>query len=764
MSTDKSVSSVPPLTESAAESATENITESITESITEGEKPALFLKFDASLVAPNYMGIFMETGGSIDAMAARWQTDLSLSGSDVATAITFHDQHTTEVSLELSSKQYDVIGKHEVCLPSEMRLNGMTQRMCAAINGTIVHSLSGETSEFLFNIFQSGTHYQMGMTYKTFLSHASTLAVSNVRLVAVDEEGNEVRYKPHFEQMPDNRKQILEGAAKLTEQYVKAGFSTRQQVVYPASPMLHKTVFSEIVGVDGRGYNLLHAIMDRDAYVSLETLNALYEAAIACECCQDKNEIQTFLSATNAPGLQAAMEARTVASATSLIVNVLMSYRADGRNVVSSKGAAFESVENWNASVPRSCLEANDCDGLALLAVSLIRTALKLTPDQLNDPKYMYLRSVRNAVFPHYQLGLSVIGASAAEANSADANHSKVAGHAITVLIPSLSLLRAMAKVVAKQVGKDGPVMFPEVLIGEVNKARFNALYPAATLDLLPQNEKDLLKNWNTAQHEFTQLASFAIEGTTPASPVLYISNPERRTQSEKNANLDKQVFSKSAPNVFRSIKVLHVGGSANGSTHVFYSDLVELTLPPDSPLWTDQTLRSMTAAATQYLLTTDLEAADMTKCGCTPRQLVMEEYGAFPIVRVNEQLGYVLDTATSVAKLDVVPPRPREPLQLSEYQSKTLAESMQYVAELEDMLAKRTQANEVMEHHHCVAYVCAMNTLVHNPTGVKQFVETLKRVAVSGVVDKRVIPGLARDTDGNEVGLFLHLDVYCPV
>ena len=55
-----------------------------------------------------------------------------------------------------------------------------------------------------------------------------------------------------------------------------------------------------------------------------------------------------------------------------------------------------------------------------------------------------------------------------------------------------------------------------------------------------------------------------------------------------------------------------------------------------------------------------------------------------------------------------------------------------------------------------------AFNTLVHNPEGVGQFVETMRRVAVSGVVDKRIIPGLAHDADHNEVGLFLHLDVYC--
>lgn len=728
------------------------------------KKDDLFLRFDASLKAPSYMSVFMETGGKIDAMAARWQSDFSVTGSKTSTPVTFMDKRTIPISLKMPDENYEFIGNGKVRIPTEMRLNGMTQRMCAAINGTLVHSLSGETSDFLYHVFQGGSHFQMGMTYKTFLAHASTLAVSNARLVSLDEEGNEIRYKPKFKKMSDERKKVLDAAGQITEQYVKAGYSTRQQVVYKPSPMLHKTVFSEIVGTNGRGYSLLHSIMDREAYVSLETLNSLYEAAVACDCCQEKNEIQSFLSSTNNPGLQAAMEARTVASATSLIVNVLMSYRADGRNAVSPMGAAFMSVENWNNSVPRSAIESNDCDGLALLAVSLIRSTLKLTQEQLDDPKYNYLRAVRNVVFPHYQLAISVIGASAAEANSADGDHKSIAGHAITVLIPTLSFLRALSKTVDKQVGSDGPLMFAENAQEIVNTTRFVALFPKETMDQLPGNEKELLKSWNSAKHEFTQLQALAIEGTTPASSVMYASNPERRTQAAKSADLDKKVFAMSAPNVFRSIKVLHVGGSSNGSTHVFYSDLVEVTFAPDNPLYKSEKLRAINAAATQYVLTTDIDGDEITSAGCTPRQMVMEEYGAFPLIRIGKDVAEVLDMAAVVSKMDIMPPRQKESLQLTEFQSKTFAESMKHIEELEAMLASKRATTQVKDNHHCVAYICAFNTLVHNPAGVKQFVDTLKRVAVSGVVDKRVIPGLARDVGGNEVGMFLHLDVYCPV
>lgn len=725
-------------------------------------KTKVFFRCDASINAPNYMDVFMEAGGQINAMAARWQSDFSLSGSKLSSPLRFEKRKTSALSIEIPEGNYEFDGKRGIKLPSNLRLNAMSQRMCAAINGTLATSLSAESSDFLYHILNGGSHYQMGMVYKTFVAHASSLAVSNARIVSVGEDGKEIQYKPKFKKMEEQPQKILEAAAAISEEYVKSGYGVRQAVIYEPSPMLHKTVFSEVVGINGRGYSLLHTIMDREGFMSLETLNSLYEAAIACDCCQDKADIEAFRSATDRPGLTAAMEARTVASATSLIVNVLMSYRADGRNIVTPQGASFAAVENWNNSVPRSCIETNDCDGLALLAIAMIRSTLKLTSEQLDDPKYEYLRSVRNVIFPHYQLALSVIGATAAEANSADSGHKSIAGHAITVLIPTMSFLRSLSKTVDKQIGQGGPIQYPADQHDNITKARFDALYPSEVVNQLPTNEKSLLSNWETAQHELTQLQALAIEGTTPASPILYTKNPDRRAQATKEAEKDKRVFSMAAPNVFRSIKVLHVGGSASGSTHVFYSDLVELTFAPDSPLYTNSVLRNKNAAASQYVLTTHLEDDFIGKAGCTPRHLVMEEYGAFPLVNLNAPVAHVIDVASSLSKMDIVPPRESKPLQLDAYQSKTLAESMEHIKELESVLSERTASNPVRDNHHCVAYVCAFNTLVHNPTGVKQFVDTMKRVAVSGVVDKRVIPGLAHDSDHNEVGMFLHLDVYC--
>lgn len=730
----------------------------------EDGRSSLKLRFDASVKSPPFTQIFMETGGQIESMALRWESDMSLTGSKTSTVVRFKEVETVPVSIDvpLDRVLFDIEGKARI--PPDMRINVMTQRMAAAINGTLATSLSGESSDHLFNALSAHGHYQMGQHYKSFRSFSAVMAISNVRLVMVDTDGDETRVQWKLKKADDETSKKLQAAAKLVEEYVRAGYAMRQALVYKPAPMLHKTVYSEVVGIDSQGYNLLHNITNREAYLSLETLNKLYEMAVSCELSQDSREINKFLSFTDRPGLVAAMNAGTIASATSLIVNILMSYRADGVNIVTPNGSGFAPVENWNASVPRSALEVNDCDGLTMLAIALIKSTLKLTPEQLGNKEYKYLRAVRNAIFPHYQLALSVIGASAAEATSADETHAAVAGHAITVLVPTMSFLRALSKTTEKRAGKDGPFVCPPHLVNAVNDARFAALYPLSTRDELPSNENDLLANWGTAQHEFTQLKAFAIEGTTPASSNLYLVNPERRESARKQAELDKKVFASASPNVFRSIKVMHVGGSSAASTHTFYSELVELTFDNEFPLYVSAELRQMGLAASQFVLTPVSREDEITEAGVSPQKLVMEEYGAVPLVKLNTIASTVLDDASRVAKLDIVPPREVGPTQLDEFQSESLEKSMRHVNDLQAFLSELAKKNEIGENHHCVAYICAFNTLVHNPDAVEEFLKTVKTVAVSGVVDMKVIPGLATNHKGEDVGVFVHVDIYAPV
>lgn len=727
------------------------------------EMPPLFIHFNVSESSPDYTGMFMENGGKMDAMAVAWQCDFAVSGSKNSTHVALKRNKTTAVKLEIPPGMFSMGGDGVVLLPSDFRLNVMTQRIVASINGTLVHSLAGESSAYLYDILSGGAHFQMGLTYKTFKGNSSTLAVSGVRITSMQEGtvGTVVYHQCQFERESEGVRASLATAAAISELYVKRAWGVRQDVVYKPSPTLSKTVYSEIVGVDARGYNLLHSIMDRQAYMKLETLNALFEAAIGCDLSCSEEMVRLFIEETSKPGLGAAKHALTVANATNLIVNVLMSYRADGLSVVLPNGVQFAPVENWNASVPRSCLESNDCDGLSLLAIALIRTATGLETSDLES--YTYLKSVRNVVFPHYQVALAVLGATAAEATSADDTHSTIAGHAIAVLVPTVSFLRALERNSGKSIGKLAPGSTNPDTGSGVTDDHLLAFFPEDTLRQIPEDEQILLSSWQSAKDEFKELAMLSIEGTTPADSTLYLPVIAKRHEAMKKAALDRQIFELAAPNALRSLKRLYGGPSGH---HIFYSSLLELTFAPDFPLWTSDTLRKSNSAATQFVLYNDIESPEITSAGASPMELVMEKYGAFPLVSVGTDAARVLDEAARKAKMDVMPPRVPGPILLDAYQCQSLESSMQHIEKLSLHLQSVTQQwacdnGENLEGQHCVAYVCAFNTLVHNPHAVSQFCEKLKSIATQGVLDKTAIPGLARDITGKELGLFLSINVY---
>lgn len=697
----------------------------------------------------------METGGQLDSVAIRWESDFSVTGSKHSSVVTFPYTKTVPVTIEIVNDSYTIDNEENVVLPANFRINVATYRMVCAINGPPATSLSGEAYCYLYNALSSGMHYQLGMSYKSYKAHTATLAISNVRVVSTDSNGRLTKRRCCFKEASSEDKDISDVAATVSKKYVENGWNMRQQVVYAPSPMLHKTVFVDNASV--LGYSMLHSILDRKAYVTLDTLNTLFETAIACDCCQDKADIQNFKSSADRPGLAAAKEATTIANATSLIVNVLMSYRADGANVMLPAGAGFICAENWNSAVPRSCLEANDCDGVATLAVTILRTAVDAGPDDLQQ--YEYLKYVRNVIHPYYQPALSVIGATASEGTSADGSNLCVAGHAVAVLVPTMSLLRALARTAGKGIGeagaKDTQTMDKHNLVAS---HRFGALFDGDATKNLPTSEQILLADWPTAMHEFKQVPFLAIEGTTPTSSTLYVENPVRRFETYKEAQKDKQVFGRASPNVFRSVKRLYAGF---GISHTFYSSFVEITFAPDFPLYTYPQLRSLDSAATQYLLYSDIEADNISAAGASPAQLVLEKYGALPLLSMGVAAANALDAVAATTKQNVIPPRVPGPVKLNSFQSESLAASMKHIEDLEALLAAKPVSTE---GNHCVAYICAFNTLVHSPGAVKQFVETIDKVASSGIVDKTIVPGLAWDDKGNDVGLFLHIDIYAPV
>ena len=742
----------------------------------------LFLCFAASQNEPDYTGIFLTAGGQLNAAASPWDTDFSVSGSKETSVASLCNNKLTEIKVEIPKEMFTVQEKMDtsgnnvkmVVLPVSIRLNACTSRIGTAINGTIVSTVSGQGSEYLCQILKPGkTHSQMGLVYSSWAEHAASIGISEARVVMTGADGD-TEQNVFFEAQSEQTTDALASAAKIVNAYVQTAWSIREQLVYTPSPALTKTVFKEVVGVDAQGYSLVHDIVTRGAPMALETLEQMFEACIKARLEYDDKNIEAyeqFINYTNKQSYYAACEgAHIVASATSLLVSYLVAYRVDGRNCASATGTSdFSAAESWLRQTTRSCIEANDCDGSALLAVGVLNAAMNMSKEQ--EAKHKHLACIKNTLCPHYSVGICIVGASAAEATSADGEHTAVAGHAIALAVPNLHLLRALEKASEMELGETKTCVVKEGAREGAAEARFRALFPSNVVGGMSDYDKKHLTSWKVARDisMFSSLEPLAIEGTTPASSVLYVPNAKERRDAENDVAKDDVALGKASPNAFRSLKRLHVGGSCSGSTHRFYRDMVEITFPRTFPLWKDEKLRELSLAATQYLFCRNQATKAITTVGATPKDLQMQEFMALPLViGIGKTNAEILDYASVVAEKDVIPPRPPGPLVLNDYQKKCFEESCQHLDDLDAhflALGFPESANEDDEKDaHCVHYVPAFSTLVHNPAATEHFCKTMKAIASHGICSNHLINGMAVDSDGIECGCFVSIAAYIPV
>ena len=752
--------------------------------------PELFLKFYASQQEPDFLGLFLENGGSIGAAATTWQTDFSLTASDNAVFQKLNRVTADEVAIPIpkvdheGKPMYNVTG-NTVHLAPSIRLNMSTSRMGSAINGTLVSSIAGQGSEFLYYLIKDGVkHSQVGLVYASWLQHAASVGMSQMRIVSMDTDGKETDpYTIQFIRSNEYQKQVDDSmsASQMIEGYAEGAWKARQVISYTPSPMLTKSVFKDPVGIAGKGYALLHDIVERNQPYSLETLDDLYGQAIKTvfydSVAEVDNSIENMIADTKSKGSVAAKTyGQTVASATSLVVNYLIAYRSDGRNLVTVNGIDFAGAESWLRQTQRSPVDANDCDGSALMGVGLLNEICdeKRTSDT-DIKKYKYLNAVRNTVDPYYQVGLAVVGATAAEATSAG-EESTVAGHAIALMLPTMSVLRSMEKASKMTIGAGGGksrlMKLDDVPI--MANARFDAIFQQNTKDKLPEEEKRHLETWSSAQNFMIgEIDALAIEGTTPASSTLYNRDSANREAQTKYVKRQEKAMAKVSPNVMRSLKVLHVGGSASGSTHRFYRDVVEITFPRPHALWSDSTIRDKNAAASQYVMCRHIKDDNnhIREAGATPKDIQLEEYLLVPLISVTKEASVTLDTASRIAEADVVAPRPRTAMELTPAQAKTYEMSLKELRDLKDHLSTKNKQSDVSyddDDGVTTTHIVALSTLVHNPMGIAQFCKSIKRSATGGAIrgmdEADKIRGLVKVSDDADMGYFVTVSVKIPV
>lgn len=773
------------------------------------------LDFSATQSQPDYAKLFLATGGSISAAAAAAETDFSLTGGRESTHAQLEQAVPTRLRVPLPDGSFSRVvapdGTPVIVLDAHYKVNASTQRIGAAINGTLAHTNAGTGSVYLLDVLRAGAvsaPFQVPLIYGTLASHSATVGIADAKIVD-DATGDPVDV--HFTKDVQSD-EIMGAAEQAVDAYAQSAWKLREKrVIFPPSPTLTKTVAKVAVGVNEKGYDAVHNVVGRPFPFGLKALNSLLASSIGLEFGFGGDELREFLEKTAKPGIEAARTMHAVASACSTAANYLVSYRADGRTTMGPTGSLFTAVESWLQSGPRTPCDANDCDGSALLAVSMLASCEHASEEDLE--LYPFVRAVKHAVSPYYTYGVGVVGAASAEASNADGEKTSggVAGHAIAMAVPTLSLLAALHRAELADGGETSASAFTGgtgILRGanatnnssahawRVHHARITSVFTPEVRDSLPAHERaafsavlatpaSLGKEHAITFSSLEKLPPFGMEGTTPASPVLYLPDADARAATEHASARDANAFELAAPNIGRGIKMLHVGGGDRDNPHRFYTSLVEYSLSGTHPLYKHEGLRALGKAASQFVFArkaskglvsstrvimeepeaTGASAAEDTvksvEAGVTPKQLVENDFVAIPLASVDVEVASLIDFGTDRAAADVIPPRTevgKGGMRLSEAQSVALARSLTALETLNSDDGEREHVG------HAVAYLLSFNSLVSNPVAVEHFVERVSSVAKASLIDQTIVSDLASHADGTDAGVFVVVSAVMPV
>ena len=610
----------------------------------------LYIEFDATQSEVKTDEIFMSTGGQLADASARGFTDFALSGSEEAVNVMLSDRYLTVVRLPLGKGIATATpGKaNMIDLCHRSKLLACTSCEGAAINGSVVSSISGQGAEYLANVCRHAStgHAAIPLCYGDWKAHTAVISMSNMRIVG--ESGK--RYSINF--VDRGKGTELAKAEKLVGEYANEAWKRRTDgngLKYAASPTLTKAVAKQPAGVNASGYVLVHDAIDMKLPYSHATLESMLKNAIELEHGCDPEEIEKFKEKTKMPGRKAAECARSLASGLSMLAATLVNYRADGRTVITPSGCKAVAAESWLRMAPRSVNESNDCDGSAILIKSICSSIFAAPANVLET--HTYMNACRN-ILTHYTIGVSVLGACAGEASDLDGTrHKQIAGHAAAMMVPTMSLLIALEK------GAEGKVCDEAVVSAadrsKLASARFEAVFNAETLAGMTLSEQACHETYELAKSEYEKqpLEVLVAEGTTPASASICVSG-ERLAKARTNAHLDAKAFTKVGSTIGRSIKILYAGGRHEG--HQFYSDFVEFNVDRHSPLWTDPTVRGLGHAATQFVFAqppSRAHAHNITVAGATPEQLASGTFAAVPLVPVAGHTAAALDVGSAMAE-----------------------------------------------------------------------------------------------------------------
>ena len=700
-------------------------------------------------------------------------------------------------------------------LSDRARLNMTNSRVGASINGSLVTTLAGQASIALKDVFSEPQELgdvlavndsgakpaseaatgaspvaamaqiqgdllkktkvlvpmnfeSIPLKYSNWECHQSVVSVHEPKVFRVCEDGT--RSGPISIAFV-NDKALDTQLAKvepLLQGVYDAAWETTKKVVFKASPNLTKSVMNVPSGYNASGYSPAAAVNDTPPGYTDATLEAIVKACLSAECSDEEMEdIRTRLSI---PDASAALEFSDVmANAMSAFSAYSMPYRVDGAPTIEPMGLKMIEAESWRAEPIRSILQADDCDGSACSAISVVTRAAAIASDPVLSKEYPHMAALGNSLGAHFVFGTCVLAANAGHADAANEHEQKIAGHAIALAIPKVHFLAALDR--GARGNLEGVPVVEVEKREEAAAARFAALYDDDLLSRMALAGEDVAAFANTESLVASAYGNVAngfqplsMEGTTLASSCMYTHDLDTRKARQQSYARDKAVATALAPNVTRTHKTLDAGESGS---HAFYNSMVEISLSMRHPLFTSAPLRSLGLASPHYRFARPREDQPIQVAGASPEDLALGGWSVVPLWRSGAAEAAVLDVAHAEAASNVVPMR-GTPLTLQPPQLESLNASMALLEALNEVLSKRADSPEA-EATHGSRHLISAAALIGNPEAVKAFAKTVATNEgitgeVKGLGDDKIVPGVAVDADGTDVGRFVVVELRVPI
>tara|TARA_B110000858_G_scaffold197581_1_gene259776 strand:+ start:1929 stop:4262 length:2334 start_codon:yes stop_codon:yes gene_type:complete len=755
--------------------------------------PRHFLRLSVQKSEVDLAKQFLDKGGTLGGAAARGNTSFSISHSEKHDTFLITEANQT-IDLQLSDKLIetstvlyheevdvgmrigDKIGPH-VLISDRTRMNVVSTRMGSAINGTLISTMAGTASVPLESLFETVNveevatgafgkvarpnvaFTQIPLRYPNWDAINATLGVCSPQIVRVAADGTETEMSAIFF-TPDKMATRMAKVQPLLKSIYDRAWQMTKDTVFKPEPNLHKSVMSERdSGFDMSGYSLAAAANDTPPPILPEVAELLLSSAFSQEMPGDEHI--RMLSDLSIPSLAAtARWGGSIATALSAIAAYSMPYRVDGTPRVTPTGLEMVQSEAWPFNATVGFLQkADDCENAAATSGQFINQSSELKGSGVDMSAFPNMNAVANSLGAHYIHGMTVLAANAGHADAADSTKTAIAGHCNLTLIPKSLFAMAMERGARSKL--NGEFVVEPKFQKAVTSATWDALYPKALLDQIPEAERHHLQTHDAAQKMQTATMAtgpqpLAIEGTTYASSSMWKHNNNLRIERMEGAAASAKATEMISPNITRPFKILDV---CETGSHAFYSANVETSFSPKHETMTSAPLRSMNAAFCQVRYVQVSPSGSVMETGASPKDIATGNFALVPLWTAGTEDGALIDEAHRESMSNTLPMR-GEPIiitsQIFEKNIKTLRSIDAFFHE------DGKEDYDGVSHQALVSFA----SLVGNCNAMDHLAAIIKetpniRGEIYGL--DHVIPGLAVDENGKEAGRYIVIEMELP-